>query len=305
MSPLDTIAEYEPEIAKQSTEPVDEVRRAKDSISYVGTRSFPRKKGGKYNVAFLNTYMPPNEDGEDFVESGEYGTPLLSEEQEYFAFRKMNYLKFAALQEDAMIDIQSFLEESVELRETIASANMALVKYMARIVAGDTPFYDEMVSEGAFLLFELIESYEPSRNRRFVEHAAPILKSKLRNKLGQLRRANGRVMPVEPANLDANPARERKPVGPLSEYVQNVMVRHKVSALLSQLNEREQIVITGRFNLNYEGKKTLKEIGEDLGLTRERIRQIEAEALTKLAAVMEEQPEEVRTVPVEHFPMAA
>lgn len=280
-----------PATAEISSAVNDEIAQVKASIHYVGARSFPRRNGSRYNIQFLNTYMPSNEEGEEFSETGQYGTPQLSAEQEYFAFRKMNYLKFAALQEDTMMDMQSFLQESLELRETLTRANMALVKYIAREVGGGTPFYDEMLSEGSMLLFELIESYEPAKGKRFVDYAAPKLKSRLRNTLGAHRRGRAMETPVEPNDLHANPAPEKKPECPLGLYVdvRSMIARRKVSALLSCLDEREQRVITARFNLHYEGKKTLKQIGEELGLTRERIRQIETEALGKLAAGLEEE----------------
>jgi RNA polymerase primary sigma factor len=60
----------------------------------------------------------------------------------------------------------------------------------------------------------------------------------------------------------------------------------QVLDLLDQLEEREATVLRLRFGLSGEEPKTLKEIGERLGLTRERVRQIESEALAKLAESM-------------------
>jgi RNA polymerase primary sigma factor len=57
----------------------------------------------------------------------------------------------------------------------------------------------------------------------------------------------------------------------------------QVMALLDKMDKREATVLRMRFGLDDEEPKTLKEIGERLGLTRERVRQIESEALTKLS----------------------
>ena len=53
--------------------------------------------------------------------------------------------------------------------------------------------------------------------------------------------------------------------------------------LLDKMDKREATVLRMRFGLDDEEPKTLKEIGERLGLTRERVRQIENEALSKLS----------------------
>lgn len=57
---------------------------------------------------------------------------------------------------------------------------------------------------------------------------------------------------------------------------------HHVLDLLEKMDKREATVLRMRFGLDNEEPKTLKEIGECLGLTRERVRQIESEALAKL-----------------------
>jgi len=67
-----------------------------------------------------------------------------------------------------------------------------------------------------------------------------------------------------------------------------------VREVLATLNERESSILTLRFGLKDGNPKTLEEIGEKLGVTRERIRQIQDQALKKLRVKMEE-----RDAPIE------
>jgi RNA polymerase primary sigma factor len=55
-----------------------------------------------------------------------------------------------------------------------------------------------------------------------------------------------------------------------------------VARLLAQLDDRERRIIVGRFGIGGACKQTLRQIGKELGITKERVRQLEARAQDKL-----------------------
>jgi RNA polymerase primary sigma factor len=67
-----------------------------------------------------------------------------------------------------------------------------------------------------------------------------------------------------------------------SDAADEAMLKQQVESALEELNGRERQVLRMRFGLEDGRDRTLGEIGEELGVSRERVRQIEAEALAKL-----------------------
>ena len=79
----------------------------------------------------------------------------------------------------------------------------------------------------------------------------------------------------------ANFVEDQNAVAP-GDAVTRTLLVEAVREVLGELSQREQEVVRMRFGLDEERPRTLKEVGEAFGVTRERIRQIEAKTLTKL-----------------------
>ena len=86
---------------------------------------------------------------------------------------------------------------------------------------------------------------------------------------------------AEPAPI--NPEAETGTEGLTPEEAMNILARQEeVKELLEKLGDRERQVIRLRYGLEDGRTHTLEEIGDMLGVTRERVRQIEARAMEKL-----------------------
>jgi RNA polymerase sigma factor (sigma-70 family) len=74
---------------------------------------------------------------------------------------------------------------------------------------------------------------------------------------------------------------DRNAVAPF-DYAATSLLPGEIAKVLAVLDDREKTILTLRFGLDGAGERTLEEVAEHFGLTRERIRQIEARAMSKL-----------------------
>lgn len=78
-------------------------------------------------------------------------------------------------------------------------------------------------------------------------------------------------------------ARESDP----SELLQDRDIKDSIADWLDELTDKQREVVSRRFGLRGHEASTLEEVGREIGLTRERVRQIQVEALRRLRTIME------------------
>ncbi len=227
-----------------------------------------------------------------------YDVALLTREQEYHLFRKMNYLKHKAsrLRESldhshanktAIMDqIDEVYESAVLVKNKIVQSNLRLVVSIAkRHVAGSDDFF-ALVSDGNMSLIRAVEKFDYSRGNKFSTYASWAIMKNFARTIPSEFKHRDRFRTTTEELFIARQDERRDPY--LEETVQRSRQR-ELSKIMNRLDDREQKIISARFGLG-RGKEplTLKEVGEEMGVTKERIRQLEARALNKLREAADE-----------------
>jgi RNA polymerase primary sigma factor len=227
-----------------------------------------------------------------------YEMPLLTREQEQHLFRKYNYLKYKAakLREELdpaqpraglMDEIEALYQQAIEMKNEIARANLRLVVSIAkRHVTPDQNFF-ELVSDGNVSLLRAVEKFDFARGNKFSTYASwAIMKNFARTIPGEFKHRD-RYRTSQDELFAATPEYRGDP---LFEEGAQTQREAQVERILRRLDERERKIIEGRFGLERGHEpQTLKEVGASLGVTKERIRQIEARALNKLRLAAQEE----------------
>ncbi|WP_442510168.1 sigma-70 family RNA polymerase sigma factor [Novipirellula sp. SH528] len=221
-----------------------------------------------------------------------YDVPLLNREQEYHLFRKMNYLKHkasrlrdsletAGASKTAVMDqIDSLYEDAVKVKNKIVQSNLRLVVSIAkRHVASSDDFF-ALISDGNMSLIRAVEKFDYSRGNKFSTYASwAIMKNFARTIPSEFKHRDRFRTTTEELFL----SRQDDRLDPYAEETVQRSRQRELSKILDRLDEREQKIITARFGLGRGNEPlTLKEVGDEMGVTKERIRQLEVRALMKL-----------------------
>jgi len=147
-------------------------------------------------------------------------------------------------------------------------------------------------------MIENISKYSQARKKLFQELGRPPLAEEVASemnlpveKIRYIQKISQRVLSLEaPIGDDDKKSaslvdfiKDEKAISPETSASQSLLKKY-IQEIISELNPREQEVLNMRFGLKDGITHTLEEVGKKFGVTRERIRQIEAKALEKIRA---------------------
>ena len=226
---------------------------------------------------------------------------LLSAKQERVLFLRYNYARWRAEQARQSIYPARIAKAKAEallhwsrlataLREQLAEYNLGLVLAMARRLPAGQVDYGEMISEGNLALLRAIDKFDVLRGFKFSTYACrAILKAFSRHGVKTTKYRGLFPVGFDPEFERSNYAEEK---ARSVEQDCAEQVRHLFDTNAPELSELEQQVIIHRFQLDMEdpiGKgMTLEQVGQLIGLTKERVRQIQNKALAKLRESLQE-----------------
>ena len=193
-----------------------------------------------------------------------------------------------------MTRIEKLCQETVVTRNQIICANLRLVVSIAKRRLGPAQNFFELVSDGNVSLMRAVERFDYSLGNSFSTYATWAIINNFARTIPEGLRHHARFRTdfcqLFTATADV---RDQPPWLEAAQHGREIALH----GILRRLNDREREIIVCRFGLRRgDEPKTLQQIGDVMGVSKERIRQIEARAMSKLrqAAVPEMLSEAVK-----------
>lgn len=253
--------------------------------------------GGEPQLPMTSWYQPTIEELDPSKPAN--APTLMKGDEERLMFLRYNFSKrkLQLLQKRIKADglskelAEQFLKwhrRSEHFREYLVRTNLALVLAMAkRTRLGQTDFA-EVVSEGNMALLRAVDKFNVERGFKFSTYACrAILKGFSRTAMKASRHRSRFPVEFEP-DLEKSDWADRRREIIEEECLDELKVI--VDRNLAELTSVEETVIRRRFNWQEQEQSplTLEEVGRIIGVTKERVRQIQNKALTKIRQVMED-----------------
>ncbi len=222
------------------------------------------------------------------------GEPLLSFAEEQHEFRRMNFLKFQAARLQLTLDadrpdaktlkqIEQLLSEAKDVRDHIIRSNMRLVVSNAGKYCTSSYGFEDLVSDGSLSLMEAVEKFNYQLGFRFSTYATHAIRRSFFRRIERKQKDRKRFSVTDPEIMTSTPDQQEVDYDAPAE---NRLMAHMVEVMSDHLTERERQIIEGRFGLNGRSEPlTLMQLSAELGICKERVRQVEGTALKKLHAV--------------------
>ena len=166
---------------------------------------------------------------------------------------------------------QASAEEAGSIGQMLRSHD-GLVHALIRREGSGRLTYEEALQAGRIGLWQAIVGYDPGRGTAFSTYAWVAIRRHIRRAVAQT--AGDMECGLLPAPLLRAPD--------LVGHVERLLIHEALHALLSQLPERLRQVILARYGLDGQPSRSLRQLGAQLGLSHERIRQLEQDALSWL-----------------------
>jgi RNA polymerase sigma factor (sigma-70 family) len=171
------------------------------------------------------------------------------------------------------------------LRDYIVERNLGLVYSMMTRLRLAHAHYDDIHSDGLMALVRAVERFDPWRGVRFSTYACNLI---VRDLINVSKRA-ARYRNLFPYQHEESFERPQ----PMPDHETGLYVERLQRALdknLAGLTDLETTIIEQRFPKDRPKRRTLQEIGRDIGVSKERVRQIQMKALGKLREVLDADP---------------